>query len=121
MVLTSNTPAISIDCYRSFWCLLTTRYFVFLEGSFYQPGKPFKCLDGSQTIPYEHINDDYCDCLDGSDEPGTPACRNGRFYCINKGYKPESIPSSRVSDGVCDCCDGSDEYEGKADCQVRLS
>ncbi len=32
--------------------------------------KHFTCLDGSATIPVGNINDDYCDCLDGSDEPG---------------------------------------------------
>ena len=89
-----------------------------VEGSFYKPGVPFTCLDGSQTIPFDQINDDYCDCGDASDEPGTAACGNGRFYCVNKGYKPETIPSSRVSDGVCDCCDGSDEYERKVNCEV---
>ncbi|XP_067943914.1 glucosidase 2 subunit beta-like [Watersipora subatra] len=87
------------------------------KGSFYKPGVPFTCLDGSLSIPFEQINDDYCDCADGTDEPGTAACRNGKFYCMNLGYKPEIIPSSRVSDGVCDCCDGSDEYEHKVDCQ----
>ncbi len=28
----------------------------------YIPSKPFTCLDGISTIPYEFINDDYCDC-----------------------------------------------------------
>ncbi|CAF2752166.1 unnamed protein product [Rotaria sp. Silwood2] len=77
----------------------------------YVPSKPFSCLDGSTTIPVEFVNDDYCDCRDGSDEPGTSACPNGRFFCENKGYIGTLIPSHLVGDGVCDCCDGSDEYE----------
>ena len=29
------------------------------------------CDGGRQTIPIAKVNDDYCDCADGSDEPGT--------------------------------------------------
>ena len=48
-------------------------YFVTLciaEASLYQPGRDFQCLDGSQSIKFDAINDDFCDCSDGSDEPG---------------------------------------------------
>jgi protein kinase C substrate 80K-H len=38
----------------------------------YTPPKSgkWKCLDGSKDIPWDFVNDDSCDCLDGSDEPG---------------------------------------------------
>lgn len=37
---------------------------------FYDESKPFTCLDGSASVPFDQVNDDYCDCKDGSDEPG---------------------------------------------------
>ncbi|KAL0970499.1 hypothetical protein UPYG_G00242890 [Umbra pygmaea] len=76
---------------------------------FYRERQSFLCIDGSKLMSFDHVNDDYCDCSDGSDEPGTAACPNGRFYCTNLGYRPHYIPSSRVNDGICDCCDASDE------------
>ena len=36
-------------------------------------GNHFTCFDGSKTISYNFVNDDFCDCPDGSDEPGIPA------------------------------------------------
>ncbi|KAI8368154.1 glucosidase II beta subunit-like-domain-containing protein [Radiomyces spectabilis] len=84
-------------------------------------GHQWECLDGSKKIPYSSVNDDYCDCADGSDEPGTSACSHGHYYCENKGHIPAYIKSSQVNDGVCDdaCCDGSDEYNGFVQCPDR--
>ena len=55
----------------------------------YQPvdGK-FACLDGKQTIPFARVNDDYCDCRDGSDEPGGPAAAASQVG-------PEGVAGSR--------------------------
>eukprot|EP00842_Homolaphlyctis_polyrhiza_P004509 jgi/Hompol1/5059/HPOL_004126-RA len=78
----------------------------------------FTCLDGNGIIPIAAVNDDFCDCADGSDEPGTSACPNGSFFCLNAGHIGAALSSSRVNDGVCDpeCCDGSDEYSGLRTC-----
>lgn len=32
--------------------------------------KTFVCLDASRVLSLSLFNDDYCDCPDGSDEPG---------------------------------------------------
>lgn len=85
----------------------------------------WKCLNYPNIRLEAHqLNDDYCDCPDGSDEPGTAACvgikdyeirKKLTFYCANKGHIPGRLPSNRVNDGICDsdlCCDGSDEEDG---------
>ncbi len=69
-------------------------------------GKTFECKDGSKTgLPLSKVNDDYCDCADGSDEPGTSACDNGRFFCPNRGHLGLTLFSSRVNDGICGTCE----------------
>ncbi|KAJ8503861.1 hypothetical protein OPV22_004747 [Ensete ventricosum] len=82
----------------------------------YYKSDVIKCKDGSKKFTKQQLNDEFCDCPDGTDEPGTSACPEGEFYCRNAGHIPRTIFSSRVNDGVCDCCDGSDEYDGYANC-----
>ena len=72
----------------------------------------FRCLDGSKTIPLSQFNDNYRDCPDASDEPGTSDGPSTPFYCENRGYVPVTLPRWAVGDGICDCCDGSDEPAG---------
>ncbi|CAM8880264.1 unnamed protein product [Rhodiola kirilowii] len=66
----------------------------------YYASEVINCKDGSKSVSRVRINDDFCDCADGTDEPGTSACPNGKFYCKNMG----------------NCCDGSDENVGGFRC-----
>lgn len=52
----------------------------------YQPNidRTFRCLRSGELFNASKLNDDYCDCADGSDEPATSACPNGRLYCAHR-------------------------------------
>jgi protein kinase C substrate 80K-H len=75
-----------------------------------------KCKNGKPLAAIQW-NDGYCDCHDGSDEPGTSACAGvgteNSFFCLNAGYVSRDLSSLFVDDGICDCCDGSDEPRGR--------
>ena len=58
-------------------------------------GDRWTCLDGSREIAWSAVNDDYCDCPDGSDEPGL----NLNFVysrCLTKGIFFLVLPKERV-------------------------
>ena len=122
-----------------------------LVTKFYQGGETFACIDNpSIKIKSSQINDNSCDCPDGSDEPGTAACSHldslspeqplpgsvtgstktanalPGFWCVNEGHIGSYIPFSYVNDGICDydlCCDGSEEFSnvGGVKCENRCA
>ncbi|KAF1786144.1 protein of unknown function DUF4483 [Phytophthora cactorum] len=49
------------------------------------------------NLPISRVNDEFCDCDDGQDEPGTAACSyliNAQFHCENEGFPGKIIMTS---------------------------
>lgn len=66
---------------------------LFSDLSKYSPNAKgnFICPVDKFEIIFSKVNDDYCDCpSDGSDEPGTNACQNGKFYCAYQSLSSSS-------------------------------
>ncbi|KAK2035277.1 glucosidase II beta subunit-like protein [Colletotrichum zoysiae] len=107
---------------------------------FFESKETFSCIGHPEIkLGIKQVNDNTCDCPDGSDEPGTAACAyldplspsqpfSGSltgttnttnalpgFWCANAGHIGAYVPFMFVNDGHCDydvCCDGTEEYSG---------
>ena len=73
------------------------------DSALYLADGPFTCADGSKSVDRAAVNDDFCDCGDGSDEPGTSACHGAsKFFCAGEQNYLRSLEVS-VSSHVSAC------------------
>ncbi|KAI8811273.1 glucosidase II beta subunit-like protein-domain-containing protein [Cladochytrium replicatum] len=67
-------------------------------------GSAFECLDKSKRIPISAVNDDYCDCFDGSDEPDPECCDGtderfgGLVTCPNKCKEQGEVHKKKLNE-----------------------
>ncbi|GLE11325.1 hypothetical protein PINS_up023705 [Pythium insidiosum] len=65
----------------------------------------FVCDSGSKSLPIDRLNDNYCDCDDGSDEAwhgGVLAYVCALPLCERRNtFATVTIPTSRVNDQIC--------------------
>lgn len=57
----SNLSAVGTDYWVLFECP---------DEKYYKSSEVIKCKDGSKKFSRAQLNDDFCDCPDGTDEPG---------------------------------------------------
>lgn len=48
----------------------------------YYSSEVIKCRDGSKSFTRDRLNDNFCDCPDGTDEPGMCLCKMMSFMVV---------------------------------------
>lgn len=64
----------SLSFYRQIWkfCVFVLWFLLYAcSDEKYFDSNIIRCKDGSKSFHRDRLNDNFCDCLDGTDEPGT--------------------------------------------------